>query len=90
MKAMVSSEMDPNKLSLFKFGENDVRIVMKDSEPQFIAKDICNILTKMVNEQQVCIYMTGTRSRLSLNGVQCINLLKACPMALIKLLNLTS
>jgi len=34
----------PNKLSLFKFGENDVRIVIKTGNPWFVGNDVCNAL----------------------------------------------
>jgi len=35
---------NPNKLSLFKFDKNEVRIVMKNNIPWFVAKDIGNAL----------------------------------------------
>lgn len=37
--------MEPKQeLTLFKYNQQDVRVVMKDDEPWFVAKDVCDIL----------------------------------------------
>jgi prophage antirepressor-like protein len=36
--------METQRQSLFKYDDKDVRVIMKDTEPWFVAKDICEIL----------------------------------------------
>ena len=33
-----------NALQVFDFNENAVRVIMKDDQPWFVAKDVCEIL----------------------------------------------
>ena len=41
---MAENAKSPSLPTEFKFDESPVRVVMKDGEPWFVAKDVCEIL----------------------------------------------
>ena len=36
--------MENNALQIFTYGKNTVRTIIKDGEPWFVAKDVCDVL----------------------------------------------
>jgi prophage antirepressor-like protein len=44
LQRLPKDDLAQTEVMMFDFGEQKVRAVMKDSEPWFVAKDVCDIL----------------------------------------------